>query len=772
MHSRSGSSSQRRRAAAIGVGLAVAATSASVVATAPAANAVPLVDVTIVATNDFHGRLLPARDAGGAAKLATAVDSVRAEYGAENTIFAAAGDLIGASTFESFIQQDKPTIDALNASGLDVSAVGNHEFDKGYADLTDRVMAPFDAETNPFGGAEWTYIGANVKMRDSGEDALEPTYVQTIGEGDSAVEVGFVGAVTENLPELVSPDGIAEIKVTDVVEAVNTEADALEADGVDLVVLLVHEGAPTTDCAAIGALGADTDFGEIVKSVDSSVDAIVSGHTHLAYDCRLGSDEAPATLRPVVSAGQYGFNLNRLTFTVDAGGLVPPVVESSEIINVARTTDPFAEDPEVKAIVDDAVAVSTELGAEPLGQIAGPFTRSRLADGTTENRGGESTMGHLVAEAQRWASDTQIGFINPGGLRADILGVAEGGYPATVTFKQAADAQNFANTLVKMQLTGAQIEALLEEQWQPDGSSRPFYPLGLSEGFEWSYDPTAARGERVTGMYLDGEAIDPATSYSVVANSFLASGGDNFSTFKEGTNPQDTGYADLQAMVDYMAEFADETPLAVDYAQDSVGATFPEGAPASYGPGDALEMTLSSLVLAPTNNVAMVQDDEVELSVGGKSIGTFPVDPTVIAADPESGIVSDESGTVAVSANLPAYSGSPEGITVTGTETGTEILVPVSLEEGAGEAVVTAKRNPKGALKAGQKKLKVTIKVRLDGEPASGEVLLRGEDVRKRVELDEKGRAVTRIGPFEDKGTQVVTVSYGDASDTLRFKVR
>lgn len=766
MHSRSGSSSQRRRAAAIGVGLAIAATSASVVATAPAANAVPLVDVTIVATNDFHGRLLPGRDAGGAAKLATAVDSVRAEYGAANTIFAAAGDLIGASTFESFIQQDKPTIDALNASGLDVSAVGNHEFDKGYADLTDRVMAPFDAETNPFGGAEWTYIGANVKMRDTGEDALDPTYVQTIGEGDAAVEVGFVGAVTEALPELVSPDGISEIEVTDVVEAVNAEADALEAEGVDLVVLLVHEGAPTTDCAAIGALGADTDFGEIVKSVDSSVDAIVSGHTHLAYDCRLGSAEAPATLRPVVSAGQYGFNLNRVTFTVDAGGLVPPVVESSEVINVARTTDPFVEDPEVKAIVDGAVAVSEDLGAEPLGQIAGPFTRAKRANGTDENRGGESTAGHLVAEAQRWATDTQIGFINPGGLRADILGLAEGGYPATVTFKQAADMQNFANTLVKMELTGAQVKSVLEEQWQPDGASRPFLHLGASDGFEWTYDPSAPRGEHITGMWLDGVAIEAGETYSVVANSFLASGGDNFTTLGQGANKADTGQVDLESMVAYMDEFASDSPLPVDFSQDSLGVTFPEGAPASYAPGDDIAMELSSLVLAPSAGLASLADEEVEVSIGGKSLGTFPVDQT-ISENPD-----DESGTASVTGTVPAYSGTPDGVLITGTETGTEILVPVALEEGAAEAVVTAKRNPQGAIKAGQKKLKVTIKVRLDGEPASGEVTLRGDDVRKRVELDENGRAVTRIGPFEDKGVQVVTVSFGDASDTLRFKVR
>ena len=758
----------RHRAAALGASLAVAATSAVVVGTAPTAQALSPVEVTIVATNDFHGRLLPASDAGGAAKLATAVDSVRETYGADNTVFAAAGDLIGASTFESFIQQDKPTLDALNAAGLEVSAVGNHEFDQGYDDLTNRVMAPYDATTNPYGGAEWTYIGANVRMKDSGDPALDPTYVKTIGEGASAVQVGFVGAVTEHLPELVSPAGIADLEVTDIVTAVNEEADALEAEGVDLVVMLVHEGAPTRDCAAISALGPDTDFGSIVKGVDSSVDAIVSGHTHLAYDCRIAPADAPTVLRPVVSAGQYGFNLNRLTFTVDADGGVPPVIapvgEGSEIINVARTTDPFAEDPEVKAIVDAAVAKADVLGAEPLGQISGPFTRAKRANGTDENRGGESTAGNLVAEAQRWAAGTDIGFINPGGVRADILGLAEGGYPATVTYKQAATVQPFANTLVKMVLTGEQLKSVLEQQWQPAGASRPILHLGASKGFEWTYDPTAAAGSHITSITLKGKPIDPARSYSVVVNSFLASGGDNFTTFAQGARPTDTGVADLQAMVDYLDEFASDAPLAVDARQHAVGAALPAGSPATYAAGDALEVRLSSLVMAQTKDVPGLVDDEVEVSIGGRSLGTFPVDPTT-SPNPD-----DETGTATVTGTVPAYYGTPAGMLVRGTTTGTEVLVPLALEPGP-TPVVEASRTPRGRLDAGSSTLKVRVVVTVDGEPATGEVTLSGAGVDKTVRLDDRGRAATRIGPF-GRGTKVVTVSYGDATDTLRFKVR
>src|SRR5262249_12109443 len=158
---------------------------------------------------------------------------------------AAAGDLIGASTFESFIDKDKPTIDALNSAGLEVSAAGNHEFDQGYADLINRVMAPYDATTNPKGGAQWQYIAANVKKKADASDALAPSWTKTM----DGVKVGFVGAVTEHLPELVSPGGIADIKVTDIVDAVNDEAADLKAGGADIVVMLVHEGSGTTDCA-------------------------------------------------------------------------------------------------------------------------------------------------------------------------------------------------------------------------------------------------------------------------------------------------------------------------------------------------------------------------------------------------------------------------------------------------------------------------------------------------------------------------------------------
>ena len=333
--------------------------------------------VQILGTNDFHGRLLndPTAPTAGAAVLAGAVKQLRQDN--PRTVFSAAGDLIGASTFESFIAKDKPTIDALNEAGLEVSAVGNHEFDAGYNDLVNRVMAPYDATTNPQGGAEWEYIGANVEEPAGEPDLIDASWVRDFG----SVQVGFIGAVTEHLPELVSPAGIADIEVTDIVEATNDEADVLEAAGADIIVLLVHEGAPSTNCATMDD-DPTSDFGSIITGVGDNVDAIISGHTHLAYNCSFpvaGWSGRPVTDRPVVSAGQYGMALNQLIFSVDADtGDVQ--AKTQALLNLkAANGGPFnyPADPATQAIVDAAVADAEVLGAAELGQIAGPFLRGQ-----------------------------------------------------------------------------------------------------------------------------------------------------------------------------------------------------------------------------------------------------------------------------------------------------------------------------------------------------------------------------------------------------------
>ncbi len=610
----------------------------------------PPVSIDIATINDFHGRIEADRASAGAAVMAGAVQQFRAAN--PNLIFAAAGDLIGASTFTSFIQDDNPTIDALNLAGLDVSAAGNHEFDQGWADLRDRVQDR----------AEWEYISSNVFLTETGDPALAPAWVKEL-EG---VRVGFVGAVTEDLPTLVSPDGIKELEVRSIVDSVNAVADDLRdgdaANGeADVVILLVHEGAATVELSSITP---DSPVGEIVYGVDGDVDAIVSAHTHLAYNHVIDG-------RPVVSAGQYGENIGLMNVKVDR--------ETKELISIVNEIKPLTDGtnalypavPEVQAIVDAAEVEADKLGSVKVGDVTADFNRARQSDGKTENRGGESTIGNFVADVQKWSTGAEIALMNPGGIRANLTFASTGASDpdGNVTYREAATVQPFANTLVTLELTGAQLKAVLEEQWQPAGASRPFLKLGVSKGLQYTYDPTAAQGSRITTITLDGVPIDLAASYTVAANSFLAAGGDNFVTFKEGTNKRDTGKVDLQSMVDWFAANQTASP---DYAQRAVGVVLsPEDAD-GYSAGDQVSVALSSLAFsagepAPTS---------VSLSLGDRELATSTIDTTVVDA-------SDEVGRATLGFVVPEGVHGPQALTVTVAGTGTTVQVPVTFAEEA-----------------------------------------------------------------------------------------
>src|SRR5690606_9519865 len=311
---------------------------------------------------------------------------------------------------------------------------------------------------------------------------------------------------------------------------VNRVSAEIEAgDLADVTVLLTHEGSETSDCAAVEADA--TKFGELVRGADDAVDAIVSAHTHQKYDCVIDG-------RPVIQAHQYGTTVGKLDIRVDRaskqlvsieGGLVPLVVDGAAA---------FEPDPEIEGIVNAAVENAEERGSVPVGRISADIVRGGEPSGS--DRGVESSIGNLVADMYLWSTSNEgyagapasIGLMNPGGLRDDLRFGDDG----TVTYRDVANVQPFANTIVTVLLTGAQLKAVLEEQWQPDGASRPKLHLGVSEGFSYEYDPDAARGERIVSMALHGEAIDPAATYTVATNSFLAGGGDNFLTFAEATD--------------------------------------------------------------------------------------------------------------------------------------------------------------------------------------------------------------------------------------------
>ena len=686
---------------------------------------IPPVSIDVVTMNDFHGRIEADGAAAGAAVVAGAVQQFRSEN--PNTIFAGVGDLIGASTFTSFINDDNPTIDALNAAGLDVSAAGNHEFDQGWEDLRDRVQDR----------ADWEYISSNVFVTETGEPALAPAWVKEL----DGVRVGFVGAVTEDLDSLVSPEGIADLEVRSIVDSVNAVADDLRdgdaANGeADVVILLVHEGASSAELSSITP---DSPLGEIVYGVDEDVDAIVSAHTHLAYNHVIDG-------RPVISAGQYGENLGLMNLQVDP--------KTKDLISITNEIKPLTSGgtalypavPEVADIVAKAKAEADVLGAVKVGDITADFNRARQANGS-ENRGGESTIGNFVADVQKWSTGADIALMNPGGIRANLTYASSNANDpnGNVTYREAATVQPFANTLVTLSLTGAQLEAVLEEQWQPAGSARPFLKLGVSEGLVYTYDPAAAQGSRITSISLDGTPIDPAANYTVAANSFLAAGGDNFFTFREGSGKRDTGKIDLQSMVDWFDANQTATP---DLAQRAVGVSVSAPDADGYSAGDQVTVALSSLAFSAGEQAP----GEVTLSLGDTQLAAGAVDPTIVDA-------TDEAGRASLGFTVPSGVFGEQLLTVAVAGTGTTVQVPFTI---AGEEPVEFT----GSIDLGSSKVTAGKKLTITGEG-----YLPGESVT--VELRPKKGSAVEVGSVQVKadGTFSTSVTVPKSTQPGKYTV-
>ena len=674
----------------------------------PAAQAADPVTINLVTINDLHGRLESSSPSGGIAAITTVVEQVRASN--PNTIFASAGDSIGASTFTSFIQEDIPTIDTLNAAGLDVSAVGNHEFDRGFDDLTNRVIPR----------AEFPILGANVYY-DDGTRAMEPYEIVTVA-GD--VDVAFIGAVTEEMPSLVSPDGIAGLEFRDIATEVNIAAAEATSAGADVIIALVHEGGSSDPADAANAA---TPLGSIVSGLDADVDMLVTAHTHSSYAYDLDG------LR-ITQAGQYGERLQNtaLTYDRDTGEVTFAPTQTTTFWN-ASVTPPVSlvatdlSNPVVAgvaAIVKSAVDFAKVEGSKPVGQITGDFRRelqprTPTADNpstTEEARGAESTLGNFVADVQLDQTqvrfpDTQIAFMNPGGLRANMVYASSGAEDpdGNVTFAEAAAVQPFANTLVTMTLTGAQVKSVLEEQWQPTTASRPFLKLGVSKALTYITDYDAPLGSRITYLTLDGVPVDPAAEYRVVVNSFLASGGDNFRTLAQGTDRADSGLVDLEAMVTWFATNAEATP---DLAQRSIGVELSTPGSSGYGATETIQVDLSSLEFTQ----AATRADTVTVAIDGETVGTAPIDPSLVR-------LTDEAGRASVTVTVPRTAEGVVPLTIT-TSTGTHFEIPI-------QVVKKEKSNLVDKTTGGKKgePLSIAVTVKAKGTPTGTVTLSDGETV-------------------------------------------
>jgi 5'-nucleotidase len=644
-------------ALAVGLGLATltAVPALAVEVVAPAAPAAENVAIDIVTINDLHGRLEAGGGAAGAAVLSGLVKATRAAN--PNTLFISAGDSIGASTFTSFIQQDEPTLDALNAMGLNLSALGNHEFDLGRADVDDRVIP----------NSEFSYLGANIYEKGTTNPAYKEYEVIEVG----GVDIGFIGVLTESMPSLVSPTGISTLDFGDMTAAAVRVADQLQ-DGVaangeaDVIILVAHEGAPSTTLAA--ATGA-SEFGDLINGVLGKVDAVVSGHTHLQYDLEVpvpGTDE----VMPLIQGGQYGEAYGHLQLSVDP--------QSNELLSITAGVKPLVgaaqPDPVVAKIVADAAAFAAIAGNQRLGDLSGDLLRGIDFTGqggaVTENRGAESTLGNEVADAQLWATQdlgTELALMNPGGLRANLMFASSGALdPAgNLTFREAANVQPFANTLVAVTLTGDQLRSVLEQQWQPSGSSRPFLKLGVSSTLEYDYDPTRSVGQRIGTMVLNNAVVTADQQIRVVVNSFLAAGGDNFATIAQGTQRADSGRIDLQAFVDYVRAF---TPVGPDFAQRSVGVSLSAPDIDGYSAGDQVTATLSSLLFTNQGD----READVVVKLDDTILGLAPIDASIVAR-------GDETGQATVTFTVPEGVSGPQRLEVTVPDNGTSIGVPIEI---------------------------------------------------------------------------------------------
>ncbi|MFG2811424.1 bifunctional metallophosphatase/5'-nucleotidase [Streptomyces massasporeus] len=536
-------------------------------------------DVQLLSFNDLHGNLEPPAgssgrvtetqpdgttktiDAGGVEYLATHLRQAR--KGEKYSITAAGGDMVGASPLISGLFHDEPTIEALNKLDLDVTSVGNHEFDEGakeLARLQNGGCHPKDGcyADEKFEGADFPYLAANVLDEKTKKPILKPYWVWK----KNGVKVGFIGVTLEGTPDIVSAEGVKGLSFKDEVETINKYAKVLQKQGVKSIVALLHEGgfpASTSynyDCDSPGAGdGISGPIVDIAKNVTPQVDALVTGHTHNAYVCSI--DDPAGKPRMVTSAASFGRLYTDTTLTYDrrTGDIARTAVKSANRV----VTRDVPKAPDMTELISKWNTLAAPIGNKPIGYISGDIG----------NTGSESPLGDLIADAQlahgkQLDPETDLALMNPGGIRAPLTYAAKAGEgDGVVTYAEGFTVQPFANTVNLQDFTGAQVIQALKEQVSGPNAAAPKV-LQVSSGLTYTLDLTKSGADRVVtdSIRLNGAAIDPAATYRVATNSFLAGGGDGFPTLGQGTNDV-VGSDDLTALEQYLtANSSASNPIA------------------------------------------------------------------------------------------------------------------------------------------------------------------------------------------------------------------
>jgi 5'-nucleotidase len=548
----------------------------------------PPVTGHLLAFNDFHGNIDPpagsgglvnGTPAGGVEYLAHHVKTLRAELEqtTPHVLTVGAGDFVGGTPLVSAAFHDEPTIESMNSLGLDVTSVGNHEFDEGVAELL-RLQTggchPEDGcqDGDGFGGADYPILAANVVYRRNNLPILLPFVVKFVGK----VPVAFVGMTLEGTPSIVNPAGIQNVRFLDEADTANFYARLLGRIGIRSLVLLVHEGGsqapppPVQDPS--GCANFSGDITGIVSELHPAYGVVVSGHTHRPYVCELPNSSGVDTL--VTSAGSFGTLVTNVEFTLDQQTKRFMSATASNIIAVNGVQNPDGSwardasgnfirnpalvDPDAQVIADKYRAAVAPIANRVVGSITADITR-------TQNTAGESALGDVIADGMvdyTQAAGAQLALMNPGGIRADLThAFSPGGEaPGQVTFGEVFTVQPFNNLVVTITLTGAQLKDVLEQQFPGFGGQTVQRILQVSEGFTYTWSSTAAPGSKVSNMALNGAPIDPAATYRVTTNDFLANGGDGFTNLTGGTDRTVAPDFDVDSLAAYLGANAPVPP--------------------------------------------------------------------------------------------------------------------------------------------------------------------------------------------------------------------
>jgi 2',3'-cyclic-nucleotide 2'-phosphodiesterase (5'-nucleotidase family) len=518
------------------------------------------VRVQILSFNDFHGNLEPPagsdarmreaedplqHDLGGSEYLSTTLSLLRQK--AKHSITASAGDVIGGSPLLSGMFHDEPTVESMEALKLDVSSVGNHEFDEGLTELLRMQYGGCHPKEgcyfteDPYDGANFPWLAANVIYSRSGKTVLPQTWIKRVG----GVNIGFIGMTLASTPTLVPQNGIQGLRFENEVMAANRAVMALRKQKVRAMVILIHEGGAQTGTYN-GCDGISGPIAELAKKLPAEIDLIISGHTHRAYICTLPDPNGKP--RHITSASALGRAVTEtwLTINPQTRDVVRAKTRASNVM-VLRTVP---RDPALTAVIDKWSPLYKDKANEEVGTITGDINGS-------PGRDTPSSLGNLVADAMLAATatppnDAVIALINQGGIRANLTWLPASGdrRAGRLTYADLYKVLPFGNTIVTLTLTGEQIREALEQQYDP-ARSRPQLMLGVSEGFSFDYLHNGPQGQRIQNLTLNSQPIEMNARYRVTVGDYLAAGGDSFTAFKKGETPKGGGI-DLDALKSYI----------------------------------------------------------------------------------------------------------------------------------------------------------------------------------------------------------------------------